>query len=332
MVLFTLGWIFIALVFDIAISLFVVTEVRTLTWDETSGVVRSSRVETSNSSAGIKYSFAVTYGYEVEGERYVGQRYRVSSMTSSDKKRPQALADAHPVGREVIVYYAPDQPERSVLERGISPMTWALFLFLSPFNAVAITLICIILGLRRFGPDRPYPIRRVTTDPGRIEITYARSSLAIYGAYPWLFLGLPFALGGLVAAFAADPKLATTSIQGALAVLILSSAGTLLVATVRRWHIGTIVIDVSERRVRVPGEPPIEFDAMEGVNSLQVPLDGLASTDAMPASDVVLRLRRDGRTITCPLFENQSPSRAEELVEWTKTLLMENGAIEARVH
>jgi hypothetical protein len=95
-------------------------------WPSASGVVLSAQVETrsawDSTSGADSTSFhpAITYEYEVNGQRYRGDRLRASDSFYSMGMLPgsaQAVVNRYPVGAPVTVYYNPANPQEAVLER-----------------------------------------------------------------------------------------------------------------------------------------------------------------------------------------------------------------------
>jgi len=96
-------------------------------WPTTEGVIESAQMKThSGSDDGDTYSANITYAYDVADIRYEGKRLAFGAMSASSDYA-QGILDRYPVGRNVSVHYAPDQPELAVLETGIHGGTWVYF-------------------------------------------------------------------------------------------------------------------------------------------------------------------------------------------------------------
>lgn len=95
-------------------------------WPSAPGVIESSRIsrliDTDSDDNWVQhdryeYEVVVTYSYVVEGVQYQGDRLEIRpTKTSSERFAERELAD-YPVGKQVPVYYNPEEPERSVLKR-----------------------------------------------------------------------------------------------------------------------------------------------------------------------------------------------------------------------
>jgi len=95
-------------------------------WQTTTGTVTHSDVTVSRSSDGTMFGASVVYEFEIDGSRHIGDRVNASDFQSSSRAAALRVVERYPVGMEVTVYCHPNEPERSLLEPGIS--TSAFFL------------------------------------------------------------------------------------------------------------------------------------------------------------------------------------------------------------
>ena len=95
-------------------------------WPSTLGVISSSRIahstDTDTDSNGFRrhydeYEVKVTYSYAVDGMQYQGHRLEIRPTEHRYKKHAERELADYPVGKQVPVYYNPEEPERSVLKR-----------------------------------------------------------------------------------------------------------------------------------------------------------------------------------------------------------------------
>lgn len=88
-------------------------------WPSTSGVVLSSSVQVRRSHNSSSEYPVVVYQYEVDGKSYQGQRVKASDKFISVRIMGEARATVarYPVGARVSVYYDPNNPSESALER-----------------------------------------------------------------------------------------------------------------------------------------------------------------------------------------------------------------------
>ena len=91
-------------------------------WPKAKGIVQSSEVITS----GEYYSPEIRYAFQVNGEKYESCNLDLSNIESGDPLPSRRAVKRYPKGREVTVYYNPENPNECVLEPG---MGWSLLLF-----------------------------------------------------------------------------------------------------------------------------------------------------------------------------------------------------------
>lgn len=94
-------------------------------WPSVTGLVTSSEFETKRRNRQgqhhmVRHYARVTYEYIVDGARYENDvvRFDQNNLSRQHKER---LVGAHPVGRQVEVFYNPEKPGQSVLVRGSYP-------------------------------------------------------------------------------------------------------------------------------------------------------------------------------------------------------------------
>lgn len=100
-------------------------------WPTTWGTVLASDVTRSTStdddgSTSTNYGAKITYEYEVEGEKYFGDRRSFAEYTSGSSARAYRIAHKYPAGSQVTVYYHPHKPGLCVLEPGVNWSTFVL--------------------------------------------------------------------------------------------------------------------------------------------------------------------------------------------------------------
>ena len=87
-------------------------------WASTTGKILTSRVEvTGGESATV--SPHIIFQYSVYGKEYSGSQIKAGDMhwASYTSRAAYDTVDKYPVGMEVTVYYDPENPEQSALER-----------------------------------------------------------------------------------------------------------------------------------------------------------------------------------------------------------------------
>ena len=89
-------------------------------WKKASGVVLESNLTSfrSRNSRGnytTKYRPHIAYEYQVDGQAFNSDRLAFGSESTSESNGRKKIAN-YPVGSEVTVHYAPDNPAKAVLE------------------------------------------------------------------------------------------------------------------------------------------------------------------------------------------------------------------------
>ena len=88
-----------------------------LAWHMTTGKILKSRVEvTGGESATV--SPRIAYEYDVYGRTYQSEQIRAGGIYITGPHRSAYdIVDSYPVGKDVTVYYDPNNPEEAALER-----------------------------------------------------------------------------------------------------------------------------------------------------------------------------------------------------------------------
>ena len=94
-------------------------------WSSAPGRITESYVrrEESTDSEGYmttSYYPEVRYNYEFLGSEYTGDKIAFGGKVGGNQKKAQANLVQHPVGKNVIIYYDPNNPEDAILERKMS--------------------------------------------------------------------------------------------------------------------------------------------------------------------------------------------------------------------
>ena len=87
------------------------------TWPSTLGTVTASTVERRSSGDGYSDYPVVRYSYQVIGRSYQGNRIMPGPEVGGSGA--QKVVARYPAGAQVMVYYDPDKPSESVLERNL---------------------------------------------------------------------------------------------------------------------------------------------------------------------------------------------------------------------
>lgn len=145
LVFFAMFWTAIVGFFDVTAGSEVLNAVRSDDFRTTTGTVTSNEVVRRMGDDGPRYIAEIRYAYSVAGRHYTGDKYRFGAFNRTDKRWARQLADAHPVGRSVTVYYDADNPALSVLAPGLQGSSLLILMFLAPFNVVMLGMWWYVL-------------------------------------------------------------------------------------------------------------------------------------------------------------------------------------------
>ncbi len=116
---------------------------RSVHWPEARGIVIKSHLKkyyADDDSTEPSYNPIIEYTYQVNGKHYTSDRRHYESI-ALDKKNAEALINRYPLDFPVTVYYSPEYPGVSVLERGV---------FASNYGKVITGYAIFALGLIMF--------------------------------------------------------------------------------------------------------------------------------------------------------------------------------------
>jgi len=115
--------------------------VQTYFWTSTEGTVISGEVVSVHSSKGASKSKPlIRYSFTVDGKNYESDRYS-STVARGSSFWAKEIVDLHPEGSTLKVYYNPENPARSVLDRGFQKDDmWMTFLPLAIFSLLLYAL------------------------------------------------------------------------------------------------------------------------------------------------------------------------------------------------
>lgn len=121
--------------------------IATYSWLRTDGIVRHVDLNVTGTGLDRNSDVEIEYDYEVGGRQYRGDR--IWFAMRSNAWQIEDLANAHPSGSTIDVFYDPSNPNRSVLLQGVDPISY--FLVLTPLFFV---LIAWLLWRIRLMPDQ----------------------------------------------------------------------------------------------------------------------------------------------------------------------------------
>ena len=90
-------------------------------WPSVTGQVTRAYVDYSTDAEGAdSYQPVLVYAYTVADQTFGGSRIKFGENSYGSERPARAIVDRYPAGTRVAVYYDPADPERSVLEPGVS--------------------------------------------------------------------------------------------------------------------------------------------------------------------------------------------------------------------
>jgi hypothetical protein len=90
-------------------------------WPTAEGRISSSEIEHSTDSEGDDdYTPRVSYTYQVNGLSYENFTIKFGETTYSSERTALEILARYPVGQAVSVHYDPTNPDRAVLEAGVT--------------------------------------------------------------------------------------------------------------------------------------------------------------------------------------------------------------------
>lgn len=117
---FTIIWCSASFIATVVIGSSIIADIGTSNWEPVDGVIKSSGVSSStDGEGGTTYCLHVSYQYTVDGKTYDGDRVSYSTENSCNSWSENA-DDDYPEGKEITVYYDPNNPSESVLQPGLS--------------------------------------------------------------------------------------------------------------------------------------------------------------------------------------------------------------------
>ena len=95
-------------------------------WPSAPGVITESIVEnaSSRSSDEVSYIAKISYRYTVNDVEHWSSGVSFADLQSSSPGFVQKTVDRYPVGKEVVVFYNPEEPDKAVLESGVPWAIW----------------------------------------------------------------------------------------------------------------------------------------------------------------------------------------------------------------
>ena len=121
-------------------------------WPTADGIVTRSQVSHStDAEGGDSYQPQVTYTYSAINSTYENNTIKFGENSYSSRKKADGIAASYPVGKNVTVYYDPQQPIKSVLEPGVSGGSYIVLGIGIFFILITLVTVPIIFFVRKRG-------------------------------------------------------------------------------------------------------------------------------------------------------------------------------------
>ena len=114
-------------------------------WDKGMATITSSEIEKTESKSkdaqgftqtSISYGVRVKYSYKVKGSNYEGNTVGFGTMSHNERSDAQEELNSYPKGKTIDVYYDPENPSDSVLNKGVF---WQMYI-------VIVVMVIILIG------------------------------------------------------------------------------------------------------------------------------------------------------------------------------------------
>ena len=112
-----------------------VQAVQSRSWIETPCTILSSSVATHRGDEDSTYSVQIRFAYSIDGKKYVSDRYKFMSGSSSGRVAKDAIVKSLPRGKQTVCYVNPANHEEAVMVRGL---TWEMLSVLIPLLFVLV--------------------------------------------------------------------------------------------------------------------------------------------------------------------------------------------------
>ena len=114
-------------------------------WEKGTAAITSSEIEKTESKSkdaqgftqtSTSYGVSVEYSYTVEGSNYVGNTVGFGTMSHNERSDALEELKSYPKGKTIDVYYDPENPSDSVLNKGVF---WPMYI-------VIVVMVIILIG------------------------------------------------------------------------------------------------------------------------------------------------------------------------------------------
>ncbi|MGP8202239.1 MAG: DUF3592 domain-containing protein [Limisphaerales bacterium] len=94
-------------------------------WSKVAGTIVSSRIDAAPAGSGeTTFTPVIVYEYRFNGQSFKSSQRRLRNYVSGQSADAEAISSRYPAGSSVTVFVNPGKPEQSVLEYGVTPLSW----------------------------------------------------------------------------------------------------------------------------------------------------------------------------------------------------------------
>lgn len=93
-------------------------------WAQVTGRILTSTIKSSQTPRGEVAVPEIEYEFTFDNKLIKSSQRRISNYVSGSRPDAEAIVARYPVDREVTVFVHPRNPGKSVLEYGVSPLSW----------------------------------------------------------------------------------------------------------------------------------------------------------------------------------------------------------------
>ena len=234
--LFGLVWMLGVALFDWMALSGIYRQARAGYYTSAQATVLDSEVLEKRGDESTTYQPYLRYRFEAGGQVYTGDRYRYG-LADAGRRTSKAIVRAHPVGSTVDIWYAPEDPNESVVDNRLSGRDAFLVMFLMPFNTIGLGLLLGPLLMRRNGPGGVVVVREGLGWRARLQYTHP---LVAAGASVGCFSFLAIFAVGITSSM--NPAMETMKVTW-MAVLALSGWAAFKAAEGNRLGTGDLRIE-----------------------------------------------------------------------------------------
>ena len=163
----------LALLTDAIVGYFLMQYMRSMKYSTAIGKVTHGEVIDKSSDDSRRYAPRFKYEYEIDGQNFIGTRYRYINESFDKAEDAAAIVKQLPVGSQVLVFYDPHAKNDSVLKRDINEQEVLILLVIIPVNVVPLAVWAALarrLRERERGRETGgLPVRR-SGDEVRVQI------------------------------------------------------------------------------------------------------------------------------------------------------------------